>query len=278
MNNSQDNIQKRRGEILDYINTYGQSTVSNIASALNLNSVTVRRDIDALASEHKVDRFFGGVRPVDAKAVLSGNMIPKADADTFAYRMLYQYPIDEKKLKYIRRIAKTAAYYVENGDVLLLNNSLTASYVIDYLEEKSVVIFTNCMFVLARKCPSNVKLCFLGGQLQVGRAGLSGGMTIAALSGISATKCIMGFDGIDILSGLTSKSLEESYVNQEILAHTTGKRIVVATGDKIATKSAFYSGDLRSVSLLITDETASQVELSHFKNIGVEYRVIHAPD
>ena len=134
------------------------------------------------------------------------------------------------------------------------------------------------MFTLARACPPNVKLCFLGGQLQVDRAGLSGGMTIAALSGISATKCIVGFDGIDMLSGLTSKSLEESYVNQEILAHTTGKRIAVATGDKIATKSAFYSGDLRSISLLITDETADQVELSHFKNSGVEYLVMHMSD
>lgn len=278
MNNTQDNILKRREQILNYINKHGQTTVNHVAEALRLSAITVRRDIDALADEKKVDRIFGGVRPVSMPSPEPPAEAMDNFSDTFLNRMLHASPLSEQKQRAIRRIAKAAADFVENGDVILLNNSLTASFIMDYLGDKSVVVVTNCMFVLARKCPPNVKVCFLGGQLQVGRAGLSGGMTQAALSRISATKCIMGFDGIDLLSGLTSKSLEESYVNQGMIQQTAGKRIVVATGDKIACKSAFYSGDLQSISLLITDDTADQVELSHFKNIGVEYRVLHNPD
>jgi DeoR/GlpR family transcriptional regulator of sugar metabolism len=273
MNNTQDNIQKRREKILEYINQQGRTTVNELSEALQISSITVRRDLDVLAEEKKISRFFGGVRAISSisqKTDFSGG------ANTFAH-MLLQRTLPPEKEASVLKIAKTAADLIENGDIVLLNNSLTASYVLDYLGDKSVTVITNCLFVLSRNPGPNVKLCFLGGQLQKNRAGMIGGIAYDTLSKISANKCIMGVDGIDIISGLTCKVLDESYVNQQMIQHTNGKLIVVAEGSRIANKSAFYSGNLKDVSFLITDDSADIVELSDIKNSGVNLHVVH-PD
>lgn len=271
MNNSQDNIQKRREEILNYINRRKRTNVNEIAEKLQISPITVRRDIEALSNENKVVRYFGGVKAV---AVPVRSTAPTTEPGSIAYRTFIAQPPLEKQSA-IYEIAKTAAGLIDDGDVVLMNNSLTASYVLEYLGNKSVTVVTNSLFTLARNIGPNVKLCFLGGQTQRDRAGLVGGMTMDALSRISANKCIMGADGIDILSGLTCKVLEESYINQRMIEQTHGKLIVVAEGCRIAEKSAFYSGNLRDISFLVTDNTADTTELSSFIDCGVTVHVVH---
>lgn len=270
MNNSQDNIQKRREEILDYINSRKRTNVNEIAEALKISAITVRRDIEVLSGENRVTRYFGGVKAITAPKQESA---PAIDANSIAYHILTAQPSPEKQAA-ILKIAKTASDLIDDGDVVLMNNSLTASYVLEYLGNKSVMVVTNCLFSLARNIGPNVKLCFLGGQTQKNRAGLIGGMAMDMLSRISATKCIMGVDGIDVLSGLTCKFLEESYINQRMIEQTHGKLIVVAEGCRIAEKSAFYSGSLRDISFLVTDDTANTTELSDFINNGVNVHVV----
>lgn len=271
MNNTQDNIQKRREEILNYINCRKRTNVNEIAEKLQISAITVRRDIEVLSSENKVMRYFGGVKAIASTAQ---SAVPVTETNSIAYRTLTAQPPHEKQSA-IFEIARTAAGLIDDGDVVLINNSLTASYVLEYLGDKSVTVVTNSLFTLARNIGPNVKLCFLGGQSQGDRAGLIGGMALEALSRISATKCIMGIDGIDILSGLTCKVLEESYINQKMIEQTRGKLIVVAEGCRIATKSAFYSGALSDISFLVTDNTADNTELSSFINSGVTVHVVH---
>ncbi len=271
MNNTQDNIQKRREEILDYINYRKQTNINEIAEVLKLSAITVRRDIEALSSENKVMRFFGGVKAV---TISTPKASPISESGSLAYHTLIAKPPLEKQPA-IFEIARTAAGLIDDGDVVLMNNSLTASYVLEYLGDKSVMVVTNSLFTLARSIGPNVKLCFLGGQTQRDRAGLVGGMAVDTLSRISATKCIMGIDGIDVLSGLTCKILEESYINQRIIQQTHGKRIVVAEGCRIAEKSAFYSGALNDISFLVPDNSADTTELSSFINCGITVQVVH---
>ncbi len=273
MNNSQDNIQKRREEILNYINEKGRTTVNDISEALRISAITVRRDLDALTAEKRVSRYFGGVKALPAPKPEPPAPVPCAS--TFSHRLLAAQP-PQGKQEVILKIARSASELIDDGDVIFMNNSLTASYVLEYLGNKSVVVITNCLFTLARNMGPNIKLCFLGGQLQPDRASLTGGMTTDALSRITAGKCIMGVDGIDLLSGLTCKVLEESYINQRMIEQTTGKRIVVAEGSRIACKSAFYSGALRDISFLITDDSADSTEISHFTNSGLMVHMVHS--
>lgn len=272
MNNTQDNILKRREKILEYIEQNERTTVNKISEALQISAITVRRDIDSLTAEKKIIRFFGGVKAIPPVRPESP---PALDTGCFAEHLLAnRHPVEH--LETIRKIAEAASDFIDNGDVVLINNSMTASYVLEYLGNKSVVVITNSLFPLARNIGPNVKLCFLGGQLLEGRAGVVGGMTTDALSKITATKFIMGVDGIDILSGLTCKTLEESYINQQMIQRTTGKLIVTAEGGKIACKSAFYSGNLSDVSILITDDTADTTELSHLINNGIVVHAVHS--
>jgi len=275
MNNSQDNIQKRREEILNYINKKGKTTVNDISEALQISSITVRRDLDALTVEKRVSRYFGGVKALPAPKTESPAPAPASNNNTFSHRLLAAQPPQEKQAV-ILKIAQTAAELIDDGDVIFMNNSLTASYVLEYLGNKSVIVITNCLFSLARNIGPNVKLCLLGGQLQPERASITGGMTTEALSRITAGKCIMGVDGIDLLSGLTCKILEESYINQRMIEQTTGKCIVVAEGSRIACKSAFYSGALKDISFLITDDSADSMEISHFTNTGLTIHMVHS--
>lgn len=259
MRNSLKNIQERQQQILEYINQMGHAEIDDLSSRFKISAVTARRDLDTLAKDGRIVRNFGGARKLPSEGIPQPNSLPSAEPSWEAIR---------------RTIAKAAADLIENDDIVLINSSITASYVLEYLENKHVTIVTNNIYSLVRQRMPNTTLIITGGQAGDGKASLTGPYTTDALSNIIANKCILGVRGIHATEGITSQVLEESYINQLMIRQTNGKVIIVADSSKIGKKNSFFSGDINSISNLITTPGADPQDLEELRNVGIAIDIV----
>lgn len=250
MKNNLSSINSRREKIVELVNSKGSVNVVDLVELLKVSQVTVRRDLDILAENGRVRRTFGG-----AERLQDAPVQPE--------------PIDRLEAHY-RALARRAAALIEDNDVVFINSSLTASYVLEYLEDKRVSVVTNNTATLARRKEENTTLIITGGQLVPGRASLTGIYATNALAKTIAQKCILGVRGISAAEGITSSVLEETYVNQTMIQQTRGSVIVVADARKIGRSDSFVSGDLSQISTLITDASAPAADLQQLEERGIE--------
>lgn len=243
-----------------HIALHGNVSVKELSQQFNVSVVTIRKDLDALAQKGILTRSFGGasITPPDAA--------PERPS-LVAYK-------DEALL---RSIAMQAAKLIENNDIVLINSSITASFIVEYLEGKQITIVTNNTEVLKRIPASNVTVILTGGQIHEGRTSLTGVYAGDALSKIIANKCVLGVRGISAAKGITSQVLEESFINQKMIQNTSGPVIVTAVGSKIGKEDSFYSGSIRNISYLITTDTADPQELDALRAVGLEI-ILASPD
>ena len=243
MKNSLKNIENRKNEILIYINQHDFADVDTLTTRFGVSRVTIRKDLDQMAKE-------GLITIQNTNNIASSLELTE------------------------RKIAKAAADMIEENDIVLINSSLTASYVIEYLGNKHVTIVTNNISILTRKRHPNTTLILTGGQVTEGRLSLTGMYASNTMSDIIGTKCIIGVRGISAASGVTCQVPEEAAINQLLIQHTSKQVIVIADSRKIGVRDSFSSSDIRSIDYLITDSNANPAQLSKIEAAGVKVQLV----
>ncbi len=259
MKNNRGAIQKRQMRLLEHLQQTGSADVTVLAQLLGVSSITVRRDLDELESRGVVTRYFGGAR-----------LTPTAEKDDEpAY-----WETTTQRMAQKRAIAKRAAELLEDGDTVFINSSATALLIYPYIQDKSVVIVTNNGRSLLAQRNRGVELVLTGGEVYGGKQSLVGQFALDALARITATKCILGVSGISVQGGITSRVIQETAINQMMLRRCRGPKIVVADSSKIGIEHNFFSGDLKDVTDLITDNGAAETQLEQLRQAGLRVEVV----
>lgn len=258
MKNSRAAIQARHNEILKLLQRNGKMPVDVIAERMGVTPTTIRRDLAQMEDAGTVRRGFGS-----AEYLQPDNM-----------REIEPTNIEDEKALTRRRIAKKAASLVEEGDVVFLNSSGTASLVLEYLAGKNVTVLTNNARIINRFYGSNVQILLVGGEIYGKKQSLIGQFALDTIRRVVATKCILGVSGISATGGLTSVILPETQINLLMIEQCRGPKIVVADGSKVGLTQNFYSGSLKDITHLVTDSSADRGSLQEIENAGVS--IIHA--
>lgn len=254
MKNSQAVIQSRQNDILKILQKQDYVQVTVIAERLGVTQATVRRDLKQLEEAGKVVRGFGTARyfePSDMKEIEPTN-------------------IEDEKEIIRRRIARRAAEMVEDGDVIFMNSSGTASLVLEYLTNKRVAILTNNARIIKREHPSNLQILLTGGELYGKKQSLIGQFAQDTIAKVAANKCILGVSGISAGGGLTSVILPETPINMQMIQQCRGPRIILADGSKVGLTQNFYSGDIRGITYMVTDTSANTKAVQEIESMGVK--------
>ena len=120
-------INNRQNKILEILEKNDQTSVIELTEKLNVSSVTIRQDLNFLATEGLLKRVHGG-------AVLK-------DADDLTNRLGVNY---EKKL----RIAKKVATFVNEGETILIESgSVNVLLARELLKIKKVTIITTNVYI-----------------------------------------------------------------------------------------------------------------------------------
>lgn len=225
--------------------------VPELAAALDVSPITIRRDLDDLAAKGVIERFHGGAR-LAARP-------PRAAAGA-----------DDVKA----RIALAAAHFVKPGDTVMLSGGSTTLAVFREIVTMEIRIVTNNAMIIGEiNENSRAELFVLGGEYNNKTRALNGDLTNMTLNEIHGTLCFLGTNAISVKTGLTSSIYAAAAVNRLMAGQCGDNVVVVADASKVGATSHFVSLPLSRVPRLVTDAAADADEIAGFRAAGVEVTI-----
>ncbi len=254
MNRKKNDIDQRRRMLLDVIRqAKGEHLdIEQIASLLGVSSVTLRRDLVVLQEQGLVIRGYGKVAAVDSSRQRAADTIP----DT------------------LNRIAMRAAQFVEEGDILFLNTSRTALQMLRYIDVPNVTVITNNVLAINSPHRSDLTLILTGGEVRYPKYAMVGDVAQRTLLSMKADKAFLGCSGLSVENGMTTEYFAEVSINNLMLTQLSGPVYMLAAHSKLGFNSNFTSGDIHLISHLITEHTANQDAVQHFRELGMQVYLV----
>ncbi|HEU4807365.1 MAG TPA: DeoR/GlpR family DNA-binding transcription regulator [Homoserinimonas sp.] len=249
---------RRMITILELLAERESVSLTEFSETLKVSPATVRRDLADLGRQRLLHRTHGGANVIDSQAEL-----PVALRDT-------QY------LEAKRSIALQVARLIptHRHAVALSGGSTTAQVARALADHRDLTIITNSLTIatLVSSYP-NLKVIMTGGSLRPQSLELVGILAENTFNAINVGTAILGTDGITAAGGVTTHDETEARTNHAMVTHAQ-RTIVVADGSKIGRLALAKVADIDQVDALITDDTASPVDLAAIERAGVEVHVV----
>jgi len=243
-------LNERQNKILKLLSRNDLTTVNELASKLNVSSVTIRQDLNFLEAE-------GLLRRVHGVAVLE-------DAEDLTNRLGFNY---EKKL----RIARKAAELVKDGETVLIESGSTNVLLArELVKKKNVTLITTNVFIarqFRKNEPANVIL--LGGLYQQESESMVGKITKVCLDQINFDKAFIGIDGYTTKAGFTLRDLFRAEISSYIIKKSANTII-------LSDSSKFGKTELTNICFpvdihhIATDSDLDQKYIEEFKKAGID--------
>jgi DeoR family transcriptional regulator of aga operon len=235
--------------------------VTDLASHFGTSEVTIRSDLDTLATEGRVRRVRGGA-------------MSAAPAPERRFEEVRTKQAAEKRL-----IGHAAASRVADGETVLLDVGTTTTEVARSLlartELRDVVVVTNSLTIaweLEASIP-RFSVVMTGGTLRPLQHSLVEPLGGAILEQLHAHTLFLGCTGVDPERGITNVNLPETEMKRRMV-DAAARTIVVADGSKIGRVTLARVCPVDDIDALITDRTADPSILAALRERGVEVEVV----
>jgi DeoR family transcriptional regulator, fructose operon transcriptional repressor len=233
-------VLERKRKIIEYLEINHAAPVNGLAAELNVVPETIRRDLRELEKQGVLTRTHGG-------AVLNSHQ----ETD---------YPVQVRVMKNSREkelICKYAAGYIEEGDLIFVDNSSTLIHLLKYIPDNiSVTVLTNSIWVLqeyARLGKSNIVMICSGGVFNRKNMSLSGTVSGKNFAHFFPTKAFVSCHGLSSEQGFTDSNLLELDFKREIIK-ASGKVFFLLDHSKFGKLGPVRLGEINICDILITEK------------------------
>ncbi|NEW06972.1 DeoR/GlpR transcriptional regulator [Paenibacillus sp. SYP-B3998] len=235
--------QERKDLIMQTLMREGKVKVLPMAEELGVSSETIRRDLDVLEMEGRLQRVYGG-------AIRSGH--ENGEPPFQQRRELYA---DAKK-----KIGARAAQLIQDGDTIILDVGTTMMELAKSIQGKrNLTILTNSLPIgtyLSEALNSNTfsgKVFLLGGQLNPEQQSLTGPLCEQMMKQFFVNKAFLSIGGIALSSGVTDYDLNETHISKEF-AKSANEVIILADQSKIGVQAFAQIMPLEQIDMVISDQ------------------------
>lgn len=172
-------LNDRQKTILQMVNDAGTVKVAELSKTLYFSEMTIRRDLQVLENEGLLKRVHGGTVMNDSE---------------FQYPIWYRMEINKEQKK---ELARRAAKYLHDGQVLFLNSSSTLSYLVPYLQQyKNLQVITNSVHLLFSLSKMHIPCFLTGGRYNEIEGNLSGRQAETFLRSINPDIAFLSCEGL----------------------------------------------------------------------------------
>lgn len=247
--------EERIRRIKEILLEYEHVDINTLTSLLGASVTTIRRDLDRLENEGFLTKAHGGA-------------ILKQASDSALSLHTPEIPYEAEQLQ----IARLAAKYVEDGDVLFLGSG-HVSYLIakEIKNKKNLQVVTNNLKVaLELSGQPSVKVVATGGDVEVAQDNIlfTGQSAVDQVSQFFFRKAFFAFDAISMECGYTHNIRSEIPVFQTLLKHTA-MPIAVADFSKFDKMGFQPVCELDDIKTVITNVTISDRYKNYYISHGV---------
>jgi DeoR family transcriptional regulator of aga operon len=247
-------IAERHKFILDTLAQSGFIRVIDAAKALDVTTVTIRKDLKILEKNGQLYRTHGSASPINP------HMKDRAASEKEKIH-------PEEK----RRIGVEASKLIEEDDYIIVNSGSTIYAFAEALQSKErlTVVSASIKVTLILYEKENINIIQLGGAVRKRSKSVIGGAATSMLKDITCSKLFLGVDGVDVDFGVTTSNMEEAELNRSMMASAL-KTIVLCDSSKFGRKGFGKVCSIDKIDVIITDSAVPKSVVKEFEEQGVE--------
>lgn len=244
-------MRSRHQVIISTLSEKGYVTVEELSKLLDVSSVTVRTDLNALEKKGILVRTHGGAMIGEDKGALRSISRTIEENE------------DEKK-----RIAKAASRFIEDGMTVIIDSGSTTVHLIPYLKDRNITVVTPSLLAFdALRDESSVEVIFLGGSLRRASMGVIGPISNTNASEINADIFFMGAAAYSE-EKITSSNLVEADLKR-VMRRNAEKTVFLADSSKEGKKSFASILNWNDIDVFVTDKISPSLK-QRVERKGVE--------
>ena len=247
--------EERQSIILELLIQHNSILVTDLATHLNVSSVTIRKDLTDLEREKKLYRNHG-------KAILIDPYIDNRNVSE--KEKLY---VEEKRL-----IGMKAASLITPKDSILIATTMHALARSIVPADELTVITASMEVSNILASEKNIYIIQLGGILRHSSLSVVGKYAENILADFSCSKLFIGVDGIDLDFGITTTNMMEASLNR-VMMQTAQKTIVLADSSKFGRRGFSKIADMEDVDHIITDSRIPPSTALRLEEMGIEVTI-----
>lgn len=256
---------ERSAKIIDILEKSSPCTTKQLASALDVSEMTIRRDVAELSKKNIISTYYGGISlNKNGTSQPADNIPPKKDYSFETERDSHC----EEKLK----IAEFASTMVEPFDSIAIDNGTTCCNILNYIDkDTSCIIYTYSLEVMNRVIQMNnekLRLFIFGGYYHKYIKIFEYNEILDTIKKMHINKLFLGTVGVSTTYGLSCSQPYEIAIRKALI-EISDKVILLADSSKIGKSWFDHYADLNDIDIFITDSgiTPEQKKELESKNI-----------
>lgn len=242
---------KRIKQVQDYIMANQTVSLDELCAVFRVSKNTIRRDVRMLLESEEIRKVYGGVAVNDASPLVS-----------FGER-------EARNEQAKRAIARAAAAFVDDGDVVFVDSGTTTLQMVEYLKHRSVTVVTNNLDIIVRARPyKNLNVIAIGGMLDRDtNSFVSAGLQL--LTAYNMNKAFMASTGVSLANGVTNASPLESEIKAAAVDKSS-QVFLLADHQKFDKHGLMTYCSLDRIDCLITDQAPDARYQDYCRQQGIE--------
>jgi len=254
----------RRRSILEIVSKKRVVTITELAEAFSVSSVTLRRDLDRLADEDLIERVHGGAMARSAIAVA-----PPASRQ--------HWQLSDAQ----HAIGREASSRIRDGDYIILESGSTCLAVVPHLRVRAnlrvltaSLRLASALAALAESENLAIEIICCGGTLNARKDFFLGPHARALFESCRVDLALLSVTAIDLDAGVTADSFAEAEISRTILEKCAKRTIGLITSGKLERMSFARVAGAQALDEIITDSGADAQVLERYRNEGIEVTVV----
>ena len=246
--------EERQRLILEVLQENKKVAVQELSRRFGTSEVTIRRDLQEMASDGMLRRAHRG-------AILVNPAPPEPP-------VMHRMALDQHEKE---AIARAAAELVGDGEAIFVGSGSTTAYLARHLAgRKHLTVVTNALNIAADLALANetITTVVTGGVVRPDELSLLGHIVELTLPEVRVEKVFMGMQAISIEGGLTTDHLPEVAIARKIF-EMAPELIVLADHSKLNHMAAAYIAPVTRMTTLITSAGANGQFLTQLEQLGI---------
>jgi DeoR/GlpR family transcriptional regulator of sugar metabolism len=228
----------------------GTAHVSALADEFGVSEMTVRRDLEALARDGKLERVRGGAVNVESERPFSEIAVERLEAKD--------------------RIGRAAAALVEDGQTVMLDIGTTTLQVARHLRGRSLTVITTNLAAYEELLPEpEIELVLPGGVVRRNYRSLVGMFAEDTLHRLRADIAFLGTSGIDADLGVWDTTMVEVPIKRAMIA-ASQRTVLLADAAKFDMDAMVRVCEASELDAIVTDERVPAKRRKALDQAGVE--------
>ena len=199
-------IENRKKDILDILYEKERVSVAELAKALYVSEMTIRRDLKELEENGILKRYRGG-----AVLTVMSSELPASK----------RFFLDEDEKK---ALGKQAAKYLTDNISVFIDSSSTCQYVIPYIKNfENITIITNSINTLLAATKNQIKCVLIGGEYYSKDECFVGALARRFAEEFNVDVAFISTLGISEDGVISDSDLDQTMIRRSILTHACKK-------------------------------------------------------